>query len=42
MNLLLKILWTLHEHYNYLQMMQIGNYLRKLLKDLNIVWLGLG
>ncbi len=32
MNLLLKIFWDIHEHYNYLQITQIKDYLQKLLK----------
>jgi hypothetical protein len=31
MNLLLKIFWILHQHYNFLQITQIKDYLQKLL-----------
>ena len=31
-NLLPKICWVLHEHYNYLQFTQIRNYLQKIFK----------
>jgi hypothetical protein len=31
-NSFLKIFWNLHEHYNYLQITQIGIFLEKLLK----------
>jgi hypothetical protein len=31
---LLKIFWNLHEHYNYLQITQIGNFATKVIKRL--------
>ncbi len=34
------IFWNLHEHCNYLQITQIGNYLQKLFKH-HLAWLWL-